>query len=310
MNDITYFFTHNPVIASAIGVSAVVATVAYIASFGDVFKKELKRRRMKQRISSLCDHYIVCGFGRVGQQIAKELSSEGERFVIIEKDEGKLKLAKENNWAYLTGDVALDETLLEMAKIKTAKAIIIAVGTDADVIFMAISARALRPDIFIVARASSVEAADKLQKIGVNRVALPYQIGGYHMATMAIRPMVVDFLDLLIDNEQDDLEMEELSIYRGGYYDQLTLHKSGILENSVSVPVIRLANGKAVINPSSDQVLHGGDRLVVMGSQKALQAMIKEFTKNEPDTGQTDIGTGIRPSGLGGEIKPSPFLDH
>ncbi len=307
MNDITYFFTHNPVIATAIGVSAVIATLVYIASFGDVFKKELKRRRMKHRINTLKDHYIVAGFGRVGQQVAKELSTEGEPFVLLEKNEEKLKLAKDNNWAYLVGDVALDESMLENAQIKTAKAIIIAVGTDADVIFMAISARALRPDIFIVARASSVEAADKLNKIGVNRVALPYQIGGYHMATMALRPMVVDFLDLLIDNEQDDLEMEELTIDKDGFYEGKTLEESGILAHNVTVLVIRRADGKALVNPDDNEKLFGGDRLVAMGAQKNLQEMIKKFEKHEPDV-KSESAKPKSP-GLGGEIKPSPFVE-
>lgn len=307
MNEITYFFTHNPVIATAIGVSAVIATLAYVASFGDVFKKEIKRRRMKHRISTMKDHYIVAGFGRVGTQVAKELSAEGEPFILLEKDESKLKLARDNNWAYLVGDTALDETMLENAQIKTAKAIIIAVGTDADVIFMAISARALRPDIFIVARASSVEAADKLSKIGVNRVALPYQIGGYHMATMALRPMVVDFLDLLIDNEQDDLEMEELTIDKDGYYDGKTLAESGILAHNVTVLVIRHADGKALVNPSDEEKLHGGDRLVAMGAGKNLQEMVKKFEKNEPDVKLNSSKS--QSSGLGGEIKPSPFLE-
>lgn len=302
------FFAHSPVVVIAIGLSAVVATVVYIAGFSDVFRKEVKRRRMKHRIDTLKDHYVVAGFGRVGQQVARELANEGQDFVILEKDESILKIAKDNNWAFLVGDVALDEVLLEKARVKTAKAIIIAVGTDADVIFMAISARAIRPDIFIVARASSVEAANKLNKLGVNRVALPYQIGGYHMATMAIRPMVVDFLDLLIDNEQEELEMEELTIDEGGFYDGKTLKDAGIIEHNVSVLVIRRKDGKAVVNPSADEKLLGGDRLVAMGSQKNLKDMVKTFLKHEPES-KEDKNNKARPMGLGGEIKPSPFVE-
>jgi voltage-gated potassium channel len=311
-NVINEFFSHNPIITAAVGASALIAVMVYAASFGEVFRKEMKRRRMKHRIDTLKEHYIVCGFGRVGQQVAKELASEGESFVIIEKDEAKLKPAKDNNWAYLVGDVALDETILEKAQIKNAKAVIIAVGTDADVIFMAISARALRPDIFIVARASSVEAADKLNKIGVNRVALPYQIGGYHMATMALRPMVVDFLDLLVDSEQEDLEMEELLIDKEGYYDGKSLQESGFLDHNVTVLVIRRANGKAVINPDHNQTLHGGDRLVAMGARKQLEAMLKGFEKRQPENKKEKDDKPMMPKapGLAGEIKPSPFVDN
>lgn len=307
LETISHFFAHNPVVITSIGLSAVIATLVYILSFSDVFKKEISRRRMKRRIESLKNHYILCGCGRVGYQVAKELANEGEPFVVIEKDQNKLKAAREANWCSITGDVAVDENLLVKAQIASAKAVIIAVGTDADGLFIAISARALRLDIFIIARASSVEAADKLQKIGVNRVALPYQIGGYHMATMALRPMVVDFLDLLIDNKQDDLEMEELTIDAGGFYDGKTLKQAGLAERTISVPIIRRATGKAVVNPAGEVTLQGGDRLVAMGAQKDLLAMLDKFEENEP--AQKNDAPPSKPTGLAGEIKPSPFLN-
>lgn len=238
---------------------------------------------MKHRIDHLKDHYIIAGFGRVGQQVARELANEGQPFVILEQDEAKLALAKDKNWAYLVGDVAVDEKVLEQARIKEAHGVIIAVGTDADAIFMAISARAIKPDIFIVARASSREAADKLQKIGVNRIALPYQIGGYHMATMALRPSVVDFLDLLVDQERDELEMEEYSIYPESHFIGQTLDEAGFVQEGIAVLAIRRKDGKAVINPGADTKLHAADRLVVMGSEKQLEQVTKSFRKHQPE---------------------------
>lgn len=275
------FFT-SPFFTVAVGISAVVATAVYLFGFSGVLRKELKRRRMEHAIKTLKDHYILCGFGRVGQQVAKELASEDQPFVIIEREESKTKLAKENNWPVIMGDVALDEAYLTQAGIDKAKCIIISVGTDADAIFMAVSARALNHDIFIVARASSKEAADKLAKIGVNRIALPYQIGGYHMATMALRPAVVDFLNVLVDNDREELEMEEFFVSSGGHYDGKTLEEGKIFTKNVVVVAVRKKDGKTVVNPAENYKMAANDRLIVMGGKDQLVQLGKEFDKNQP----------------------------
>lgn len=254
---------------------------------------------MKHTVTHLKDHYIVCGFGRVGQQVARELAAEKEKFVILEREEDKIKIAKEENWPYLIGDVAVDEGMLTEAQIEHAKGVIIAVGSDADAIFMAISAKALNPEIFIVARASNTEAANKLNKIGVNRVALPYQIGGYHMATMAVRPSVVDFLDLLIDHENDELEMEEFWIEKDGFYDGKSLKEAEFLQDGIAILAIRRSNGKAVVNPEASTAVKGGDRLVAMGHRDALDKVTKTITKNQPESKDTPH--------LLADVNPIPF---
>lgn len=301
-NAINHFFINYPIFPISVGISAVVATLVYVSSFSSVMQKELKRRRMKRTIDSLKDHYILCGFGRVGQQVAHELASEGESFVIIDREEAKLQTAKDNHWPVIIGDSAVDESLFETAHLDRAKGVIIAVGSDADAIFMAISARASRNDIFIVARASTVEAAHKLTKVGVNRVALPYQIGGYHMATMAIRPSVVDFLDLLVDSSHNELDMEEFWIEKDGYYDGKTLKEAKFLDDGIAVLAIRRANGKAVVNPNDTVTLHGGDRLVSMGPQAALEKLFKEVNKNQPESKNTPH--------LISDVNPVPFADE
>ncbi len=301
IQSINQFFVHSPVFTISIGISALIATLVYLASFSGVIQKELKRRRMKHAVAHLKDHYIVCGFGRVGQQIARELDAEKEKFVILERDDDKLKEAKAHGWAYLIGDVAVDEQMLVQAQIEHAKGVIIAVGSDADAIFMAISAKSLNPEVFLVARASNAEAAAKLTKIGVNRVALPYQIGGYHMATMAVRPSVVDFLDLLIDHENDELEMEEFWIEKGGFYDGKTIKESDFLTDGVAILAIRRSNGKAVVNPEDSAALKGGDRLVAMGPRAALDAATKAVAKNQPESKDTPH--------LLADVNPVPFAE-
>lgn len=290
-------FTHHPIFSISIGVSALIATILYLASFSGVLHKEMKRRGMKRKIDSLKDHYILAGFGRVGRQVAQELAQEGESFVILERDESKMDEAKKHDWPYIVGDVAVDETLFEKAGVEKAKAVIISVGTDADAIFMAISVRAIKPDVFIVARASSREAADKLTKVGVNRVAMPYQIGGYHMATMAIRPSVVDFLDTLVDPEQQELEMEEFVITDKSPYVGQALEESPFHQEGIAVLVIRHEDGRATINPVMTTKFRTSDRLVVMGSEAKLQDLTKEVAKKQAKlVDAQDVASDIRPS--------------
>jgi voltage-gated potassium channel len=303
---INNYFIHNPIFTVSIGISAVIALLVYALGFSKTLKKEIKKARMKQHINQLKDHHIVCGYGRVGQQIAQELASDNQSFIIIERDEDKLHYAKEHNWPYLVGDVALDETLFEKARINTAKTLIIAVGSDADAIFMAVSARAMHKDIFIVARASSIEVGDKLSKIGVNRVALPYQIGGYQMATMAIRPTVVDFLDILVDSEREELEMEEYLISENGFYDGKSLGESGFVSPKVAVLAIRHKDGKCMINPKDSVKLNGGDRLVVMGDAKMLHELTKAVEKQQLPKKDFPQAASV----LVADVKPSPFIKH
>lgn len=304
---INHFFINNPLFTIPIAISGVIGVLLYASTMSKGAKQSLKRRLMTRRINNLRDHYIICGFGRVGQQIAKELADENVPFVIIEREEDKLKLAKEHEWLTIVGDVALDESLFVQAHIDTAKTVIIAVGTDADAIFMAVSAKAMKKDIFIVARASSVEAADKLSKIGVNRVALPYQIGGYHMATMALRPTVVDFLDLLIDQERNELEIEEFIIHADEVYDGKHINDLEI-NDGLSILAIKKASGQSLINPKDDVPIQGDDRIVVLGPKPKIDAFAAKLAKNQgvrkkhPDTAKTEPETPV-------DIKPSPFQE-
>lgn len=299
------FFVHNPVLGIVIVISAAIAALLYLLGFKNVFKKQVKRRRMKHRVESLKDHYIVCGFGRIGKQIATELANKGQPFIVLEKDESKLKLANDSNWVYLLGDAALDESVLENAQIKSAKAIIVAVGIDADAIFISISAKSLRPDIFIVARASSTDVAGKLHKIGVNQVALPHRIGGYHMTTMAMRPTVVGFLDLLIDSERSDVEMDELTVAKDGPYDGKSLEEIGIFTHGISVPFIRRRDGKFDVNPPPDTKVTDGDCLVILGGEKQLQPLTQALEGH--DTVRLIHPGTAKPVGLGAEIKANAF---
>lgn len=270
MNEVREFFT-NTFFTVVIAVSATLAVVSYFLIINEHFIDYFKRRFMDQKITGLKNHFILCGFGRVGQRVALELANEKTPFVIIERDKAKLALADEKKWLYLLGDSATDESILQKAKIKEAKGIIIAVGDDANSVFIAVSAKAINPNLFIVARASTPEAEEKLKKLGVNRVAMPYQIGGYHMATMALRPSVVDFLDVMVDSKHNELQVEEMEIAPKSKIinEKLETHLSRDKTGAV-VLAIKKPDGNSVINPNAETIIAANDRLILMGSKNQL----------------------------------------
>lgn len=251
---------------------------------------------MSKHIANMENHYILTGFGRVGRQIATELAQSEEPFVIVEKNSDALEMAKDNHWPHIMGDAAVEESLFEQAAIGKAKGVIIAVGTDADAIFMAVSARALNPDVFIVARASSRETAGKLEKVGVNRVALPYQIGGYHMATLALRPSVVDFLDVLIDGNHDELEMEEFAVEDTSHLIGKPLSQTPATKRGLAVVAIRRKAGKTLVNPAHTTEIKAGDILIVLGPRDKLDEIEKELSKRGIDAEEAvSVGAEIKP---------------
>jgi voltage-gated potassium channel len=244
-----------------------------------IIEGELKggftRRRMDRRINSLIDHYIITGMGRVGWHVAHELATEGAPFVVIDEDPRVIERAKEQGWLYLEGSAAKD-SVLEAAGVRRAKTLVIATGSDADNVFIALGARALAPEIFIVARANSIQAQDKLKKAGANRVAMPQRIGGYHMATMAMRPAVVDFLDVIVDNKHREIQVEEIMIQA----------HSPLVGKPISAYLSRKKTGTAVlainrtgreplINPDGDDLITAGDRLIVMGTHEQLETVAR-----------------------------------
>jgi len=272
------FFT-NTFFTVLIGLSATIVVLTYFLTIQNKFWENLRRRRMETKISTLHDHYIICGFGRVGKQIADELGVEKVPFVVIDKED-VFALCKQKGWLYIQGDASKDEEILKRAKIVEAKGLLIAVGSDADCVFITVSARALNPNLFIVARASSQQAADKLRKVGANRIALPYQIGGYHMAVMALRPAVVDFIDTIFDSRHDELHVEQMSIDEKSKLSQTPL-KQYLSRDKTKVVVLAIIrkSGASVVNPMGDTTLLAGDNLILMGTRKDLDAVGRNFSR-------------------------------
>jgi len=233
------------------------------------------RRRMKNRIAKLKDHFILCGYGRVGQEIAQAFSEEGVPFVIIANNEQHISKADKEGYLYIFGDATSDEVLKE-AGIERAHGLVAAVGSDTDNTFITLSARELRPDLFIEARSSGSEAESKLRRAGADRVISPHAIGGRRMAMLAMRPAVVDFIDTVTYGRGRELELENVDVASGSPLVGRTMAQARS-QDGIIVLAMRKKNGKLLANPPGEEIIEDGDRLIVIGTKKRLAALESIF---------------------------------
>lgn len=272
-------FFSNDFFTVIVGVSAFIGIAIYLDAARDKIKYNFYKAIMNTRIKKLKDHCILLGYGRVGVHIAKEFMAEKTNFVVIDKSEEAISECESKKLLCMQGNVTESDNVLKDAGLNRAKVVVIAFGEDADNIAAAISVKALRGDVFTVARANTLETVDKLEKLGVNRVIQPNQIGGYHMATMALRPGVVDFLDVIIDSKRDDLQIEELLLDKGSRLigDAVSEHFSGA-NTPVLLLAIKKTSGELLLKPRGSSKMNLGDKLIIMGSKNSLMQFTDTYT--------------------------------
>lgn len=230
-----------------------------------------RRRSMKQRVSQLHDHFIVCGFGRVGQHTCQQLRRENCLFVVVDHEDHRIARIAEAGFLYVQGD-ASDDEVLKHAGIMRARALLTAVQTDAANVYITLSARALNSKLFIVARAATPEAEHKLTIAGANRVISPYVLGGRSMAGHALRPAVMDLLDVLVHSDEMEMWLEEIRVETDSWLNGMMLGDAQLRQTTgIIVLALRHADGRIEINPGDDAVLHVGDTLIVLGSRAEVE---------------------------------------
>ena len=235
--------------------------------------KRLARRRHERMLDSLKDHFIICGYGRIGQVVARQFQQQNVTFVVVERDAERVQAALEEGVLAVAAD-ASREDVLKRVGIDHARGLIAAVGTDAENVYAVLSARVMRPDLFIVGRAETDDATVKLKLAGANRVLSPYQIGGIQIAQTALRPAVVDFVALATSSENLDLMMEEVRIGNGSALADQTILKANLRQRyGVIVIGIQREAGGMEFNPDPDTAIHGGDKLVVLGRPDSLKLL-------------------------------------
>jgi len=265
-------FTSALIIIGVTYFAIVFASVTRIVVGGQL-REFLGRRKLEKRLKALENHYIICGFGRIGTVVASELAARGFAFVVVESDPGRLADLDSAGYAYVAGS-ATNEPVLEQAGIKRAKGVISAVRSDADNVFIVLTARGLNPNLFILSRGEEEASRKKLKRAGADKVILPYHLGARRMAEAVARPAVSDFIDLVVHGRSLELRMEEVEVAPGSKLVGQSIVASEIKAVlDLLVVAIRQKTGKMVFNPHPGETIAEGDTLIVLGEQGNLKKL-------------------------------------
>lgn len=233
----------------------------------------LGRQRMERSLAELRNHFIVCGFGRMGRLVCQEFSKLGLPFVLIDRQGELLRNFKIPHGIALHGDATSDE-ILRRAGVERARGLVTAAASDADNLYITMSARFLSEKLFIVARAEEEGAEKKLLRAGASRVVSPYAIGGQRVAQAVLRPNVMDFIELATRSEHLELQIEETPIEDGSSLAGRKLMDSRIRQDlGIILVAIKKPDGKMVFNPAPELVIEAGDLLISLGHRQQLDRL-------------------------------------
>lgn len=233
-----------------------------------------ERRKMDKKIARLHDHFIICGFGRIGKVICEILADADRPFVVIERDEDELKELDNLGYITVAGEASEDDVLLS-AGIERACGLIAVVSTDADNLYITLTARGLNPALFILARSSGSEGTrTKLLRAGASKVISPYYIGARRMAQLLLRPTVTDFIDLAMYAGELGLRLEEILVRETAFFANKNLMDSGIRKRyDIIVVAIKRQDGEMLFNPKPDTMILPGDIMIVLGQADHISAL-------------------------------------
>jgi voltage-gated potassium channel len=244
-----------------------------------------QRRRIRKHVERLNDHYIICGYGRVGQRIGSEFRQANLRYAVVDYSEVALAAARQRNELLIEGSGTQDEILIA-AGIERARGLVASSDSDSDNLYITLSARAMRPDLLIVARASTEEAAKKLELAGADRVVQPYSTAGQEMAKLVLKPQVAAFLEIVSTHGGPDLTFEEIVVTgESGQAGKSIRELQASPEGGAVIVALRRRDGTFDTTPSPDVVLQEGDILIAVGTRAELQGLEQLFAPREPVAG-------------------------
>jgi voltage-gated potassium channel len=256
-----------------VGVGVILYIITMVTQFvveGRI-REALGRRKLEKEIQKLKDHYIICGYGRVGQTMCDILSSKPLKLVVIDKDPGKIEeLLHKKDLLYIEGE-ATDENILIGAGIERAKSLITVLGTDMDNVYVTLSARGINHNLFIMARSGDAGSGKKLLRAGADKVVSPYRIGARRMTQMILRPTVTDFLDLAMMERNMNIQMEEIPVNSNSNLIGIPLENSGIRRDlNLIIIAIKKSSGDMLFNPSSKTTIEAEDTVIAVGESDNL----------------------------------------
>jgi voltage-gated potassium channel len=257
------------------GLGAVFFTTTMLGRFilESEFRASMERRQMKRRIENLRDHFIVCGFGRTGRMVAEGLQADGFPFCVIDSTKALEHDLEEAGYPFIMGD-ATEESVLEEAGIGRAVTVMALLSSDADNLYLTISAKELNPKIKVVARALDEKAEQRLKRGGADSVVATFKIAGHRVLQAAVRPTVSEFIDLVSDRQQLSLFLEEMRVCPKSELIGRSLEQVGIRNRyGVIIVTIKKASGGTLFNPKASEVISEGDILIAIGEKASLRLL-------------------------------------
>jgi voltage-gated potassium channel len=265
----------------ALGVIAVAYTVAGFVQFvaeGEI-QQLLGHQRVRRQIETMTGHIVLAGFGRMGSLLCAELAAAGESFVLIERSGDHVAELERRGILYLIGD-ATEEKVLQEGRLIHARALVSTVPSDAENVFITLTARQMAPKVLIVARAELPTTQKKLRQAGADHVVLPSAIGAHRIASLLTNPSAVEFAELVTQRSSLQIEMDEVPVRASGPLDGLTLRHADIgRRTGVIVIAVKRADGRVEFPPSGDEPFAPGDSIVLLGRRSNLDQFRQEFRK-------------------------------
>ncbi len=236
--------------------------------------RTLRRRRVMSIVRGMRNHYVICGFGRVGQQVGAELESLGLPYVVVDDDKSALGVCVQRNVPFIEGD-ATDDEVLRHAGIERARGLVSVLPSDPENVFVVLSARSLKRDLVIVARATTADAETKLLKAGANRVVSPYVMAGHRIVGLLVRPNVINFLDTTTVNSQMPLALEEIVVDAQAPLAgrPMTAAELRAQTGANVLAILRPHEGRAIVDWTTPEPLNPGDVMIVLGRREQLAAI-------------------------------------
>jgi voltage-gated potassium channel len=265
-----YFTTFLIITSFGIFAYAVTTFIRYVID--GTFRHIFKDTRVKRKIKRLKDHVIVCGFGRNGKQVVRELMEHQAPLIIIENNEQTMEVILDDpNLLYVHGDATKDE-VLQMCRINEAKALVTTLPVDADNLLVVLTAREMNPSLTIISRASDEHSDSKLRRAGANNIIMPDKIGGTRMAKLVTQPDIVEFLDFIMLQSSENMALEEISCKNiASCFDGKTIRELDVRnESGANIIGLRREDRSYIINPIPEIVLTSNDKIFVLGTKNQI----------------------------------------
>lgn len=241
--------------------------------FAEIFvesrlRRILGRGKLQKKIDKMKNHYIICGCGRIGFLICRELAGEKMPFVVVDNNPEIIQKIQDEGFVYCKGDATQDKILID-AGIKRAKGIVCVLPTDAENLYVILTAKELNQEIYILSRSEEEESEHRLVRAGADRVMSPYTLGGSRMAMAILRPAMLDFIEITTQRQSLELRMEEISVCAGSLLIGQSLEESGIRQlYGLIIVAVKQDSGKMIFNPLANYIITNGDKLIAMGEDK------------------------------------------